>query len=1597
MSNILAVQDSNNDLGIGTNSINLISTENFKFIDNNNNTYLEFNTSNNTVGVGTVKQSTWNATPISITYGGTGLTQINGTANQLLSVKSDRSGLEFTNNLMNIKTVTNIAHLAQSKITIGNINYGFNLNSSNNFKINSTPTNNQVLGYKDKTVKFIDENDTNTTDDLWSIMNIFYPGYKYLLMNLTIQKKDTTVNLIEFTPTKYNYTVTVVNTSPIITIKPEVFNDSTIQLRHDVNLGSLSEYEAIITNTKKNFTLTSETDPSGIITRNFNFKIASYDSQIYTLQVLQKVITVTITGYKDELLQNQLTVDYYNGPVYIEITFSHIVIDFDQTKIIKIPSFDSFNITNFKEETGGLIYSFKLTPTDTSESTCKLKINSGVATDNQQNVNRESDVFSFTYDIIHPTMEITAFSDENLTNSISDNTLTNLSKIYLKFTPSEETANFISSSITYKLDNSNIFTNSDYPLITNIDNTNNFKNELNFTNDGTYSIEVEQNKFNDLATNNNNNPSNKFNIRIDTTPPTVTIILSPSGPYKQGDSITITTEFSELIANNTPQIEISGAGNTINKTSMTKVDDDTYKYDHIVSSGNGTATITISDATDLAGNEMVSNSSTTFEIDTTSPTVTDTTAVDGTYIINDSINIDLTFSEAVIATNAKLNLSNGGETNTVTKTASNNIRFSYTVQQSDTNTNNLSISSYTGEIKDLAGNSATAISESLGSVIIDATPPTVIDTTVVDGTYTINDSININLTFSEHVIATNAKLNLSNGAETNTVTKTASNNITFSYTVQQSDTNTNNLSISSYTGEIKDLAGNNATAISESLESVIINISNNTTPDKIIIKYNNNEEIVTLNSELSNTEHTIFDQNTNTTDIMNIDVHRDGKQQVHFIKTSGNSDDENDSRGTTNISNIEFFSNNTDSTSNKNINLKNNCGTYRIVLKITAENGDEQLYKINIIKLIYFGLDPNIVTTQSIISNILPNYYTQSMTNITYKLQCVYSYSNSKRPYLSPYIGPGESSHYTNFVGEAEGSNPNGPGSIETKSRIGRSLIQYKLTDIIRADDNALYANIVHITDNVAYNNYPHYHGAHIHWDGVVYSDNGFMDNNGNIQSTRSVNLAQHLDSNGNYNNEPDYPHDFNNYNSVTKRRWTLPIYNNHSKYNNIFRVKLHYQDSAGTFAIQNIGGGNALGSNSGNLSSDDNFISLLDDSWDWSSDLSLIDAVLWKSGTFTTDSNTNTNTEGTMSIISDLKQKWEFIIPDTIAPTVQTNGITVTSGIKTYIYSPTNSNDNIVTIKITFTENVNANSNAYLNLSNNGIAYIDTTSIYTNTDNLIFKYTINSSSSNSYNLQISSFGPNSNSITDLAGNNCSGISGSLGGVNIVRLSSFGLNNDKNKDYKIKSKNGNSLAGNNDIFITVFQRTTAYAYHWATDSSHPNYGNTNNPYTNFVVTGDSGDVYYGDLTGTNIFKLDNITVDSNLSLLADIIVANNDQAYERNGIGAGVISFATHMDSRYHYNNHGSSRPFRFNQNNYDNTSMDSTGNKRVKIAQSGSDYTIQNIGSTTSAGNKYLELNNLWSSGNGTSNSIDPALWGNGTGVGDTLTNYRFWNFIEQ
>ncbi len=101
--------------------------------------------------------------------------------------------------------------------------------------------------------------------------------------------------------------------------------------------------------------------------------------------------------------------------------------------------------------------------------------------------------------------------------------------------------------------------------------------------------------------------------QIDKTAPTVTITTDKS-TYKPGETAVITSTFSEVVNDGTPKIAMSGVSN-LNKTAMTKVSETQYRYNYVVPQGDGTQTITISDASDLATNVMV-NSTKTFNIST---------------------------------------------------------------------------------------------------------------------------------------------------------------------------------------------------------------------------------------------------------------------------------------------------------------------------------------------------------------------------------------------------------------------------------------------------------------------------------------------------------------------------------------------------------------------------------------------------------------------------------------------------------------------------------------------------------------------------------------------------------------------------------------------------------------------------------------------------------------------------------------------------------------------------------------------------------------------------------------------------------------------
>ena len=92
----------------------------------------------------------------------------------------------------------------------------------------------------------------------------------------------------------------------------------------------------------------------------------------------------------------------------------------------------------------------------------------------------------------------------------------------------------------------------------------------------------------------------------DGTAPTAGITYSESGPYTTiGNTITITATFSEPVKDSPiPQISISGS-NIVSPTNMIKTSNTIYTYLHTITAGDGTATVSLSEAQDLVGNPVI--------------------------------------------------------------------------------------------------------------------------------------------------------------------------------------------------------------------------------------------------------------------------------------------------------------------------------------------------------------------------------------------------------------------------------------------------------------------------------------------------------------------------------------------------------------------------------------------------------------------------------------------------------------------------------------------------------------------------------------------------------------------------------------------------------------------------------------------------------------------------------------------------------------------------------------------------------------------------------------------------------------------------------
>ncbi len=215
--------------------------------------------------------------------------------------------------------------------------------------------------------------------------------------------------------------------------------------------------------------------------------------------------------------------------------------------------------------------------------------------------------------------------------------------------------------------------------------------------------------------------------------------------------------------------------------------------------------------------------------DTTAPTITNVTATtaDGSYKKDDTINITVSFSEAVDVTGTPtLTLGTGNDATYTSGSGSDTLTFTYTVQDGDT-TSDLDYAtkrSLSGTLKDTALNNAIltlAKPGRLGSLaankalVLDTTSPTItnVTATTADGSYKKDDTITITVSFSEAVDVTGTpKLTLGTGNDATYFSGSGSDTLTFKYRVKDGDSASklDYATKRSLSGTLKDTALNNA-------------------------------------------------------------------------------------------------------------------------------------------------------------------------------------------------------------------------------------------------------------------------------------------------------------------------------------------------------------------------------------------------------------------------------------------------------------------------------------------------------------------------------------------------------------------------------------------------------------------------------------------------------------------------------------------------------------------------------------------------------------------------------------------------------------------
>lgn len=297
------------------------------------------------------------------------------------------------------------------------------------------------------------------------------------------------------------------------------------------------------------------------------------------------------------------------------------------------------------------------------------------------------------------------------------------------------------------------------------------------------------------------------NIVVDTTDPTITAINSTEADatYPLASVLEINVDFPESIVTATSSLTLDSGGTAIYKSGSGT---STITYEYTVAAAETSADLAVTafnvgDAVDLSGNILDTtlpgaanlDDSSDIVIDTIAPTITDITSSTGnaTYNQADSIDIDLTFSEAVTGTTLSIDLDTGVTVDCDDVSAATTVTCTYTVGNSEDSTD-LTVTAITsGNTVDDIGNALSTTLpvspntlEDSKNIVIDTTAPTILsmDSSTGTGIYQETDTIDIEVTFSEAVTATaGSSITLDSGASATYFSGDGGAIITYQYTV----------------------------------------------------------------------------------------------------------------------------------------------------------------------------------------------------------------------------------------------------------------------------------------------------------------------------------------------------------------------------------------------------------------------------------------------------------------------------------------------------------------------------------------------------------------------------------------------------------------------------------------------------------------------------------------------------------------------------------------------------------------------------------------------------------------------------------------------